>query len=116
MLEQCWNHSKQCRNNVAKVCCAKNRRRELPRVTSPLHGVACICTQYLESWSTIYFPLNIDLFCNYIVNVCEQCLLKVNCLNCQCFSAHFIRTYGSEFNRFHEENWLMTVYLRIEMR
>ena len=24
MLEQCWNYSNQCRNNVAMLCCAKN--------------------------------------------------------------------------------------------
>ena len=27
-LEQCGNHLKQCRNNVATVYCAKNRRCE----------------------------------------------------------------------------------------
>ena len=26
MLEQCCNHWKQCRNNVATLCCTKNRR------------------------------------------------------------------------------------------
>ena len=26
MLEQCCIHSKRCRNNVARLCCAKNRR------------------------------------------------------------------------------------------
>ena len=36
MLEQCCNHSKQCRKNVAKLCCAKNRRCESSRVTAPL--------------------------------------------------------------------------------
>ena len=36
MLEQCCNHSKQCGNNVATLCCSKNRRRESSRVTSPL--------------------------------------------------------------------------------
>ena len=36
MLEQCCNHSKQCRNNVATLCCAKNRHCESSRVTSPL--------------------------------------------------------------------------------
>ena len=36
MLEQCCNHSKQCRNNVAMMCCAKNRSCESSRVTSPL--------------------------------------------------------------------------------
>ena len=36
MLEQCCNYSKQCRNNVVTPCCAKNRRCESSRVTSPL--------------------------------------------------------------------------------
>ena len=36
MLEQCCNHSKQCCNNVATLCCAKNRRCESSRGTSPL--------------------------------------------------------------------------------
>ena len=35
MLEQCYNYSKQCRNNVPTLCCAKNRRCESSRVTSP---------------------------------------------------------------------------------
>ena len=35
MLEQCCNHSKQCRHNVATLCCAKNRRCESSCVTSP---------------------------------------------------------------------------------
>ena len=37
ILEQCCYHSKQCRNNVATLCCAKNRRYESSRVTSPLY-------------------------------------------------------------------------------
>ena len=36
VLQQCGNHSKQCRNNVIKLCCAKNRCFESSRVTSPL--------------------------------------------------------------------------------
>ena len=36
MLEQCCTHSKQCCNNVATLCCAKNRRCKSSRVTSPL--------------------------------------------------------------------------------
>ena len=36
ILEQCYNHSKQCGNNDATLCCAKNRRFEWSRVTSPL--------------------------------------------------------------------------------
>ena len=35
MLEQCCNYSKQCRNNAATLRCAKNRRCESSRVTSP---------------------------------------------------------------------------------
>ena len=35
MLEQCCNHSQQCRNNVATLCCAKNGCCESSRVTSP---------------------------------------------------------------------------------
>ena len=35
MLEQCCNHSKQCRCNVAMLHCPKNRRCELCCVTSP---------------------------------------------------------------------------------
>ena len=34
-LEQCCNYSKQCSNNVATLCCAKNRRYESSRVASP---------------------------------------------------------------------------------
>ena len=34
MLEQCRNYTKQCRNNVTTLCCAKNRRCESSRVTS----------------------------------------------------------------------------------
>ena len=35
ILEQRCNHSKQCRNNDATLCCAKNHRCESSRVTSP---------------------------------------------------------------------------------
>ena len=35
MLVQCFNNSKQHRNNVATLCCAKNRRCESSRLTSP---------------------------------------------------------------------------------
>ena len=36
MLEQYCNHSRQCRNNVTTLCCAKSRRCESSRVKSPL--------------------------------------------------------------------------------
>ena len=39
MLEQCCNHSKQCRNNVATLCCAKNRRCESSPLVSPVDPV-----------------------------------------------------------------------------
>ena len=35
ILEQCCNHLKRCRNNVATLCGAKNRRRESSRVILP---------------------------------------------------------------------------------
>ena len=35
MLEQCCNHSKQCRNNVVMLCCAKYRGCESFRPSSP---------------------------------------------------------------------------------
>ena len=38
VLEQCCTFSKKCRNNVATLHCAKNRRCESSRVTSPLKG------------------------------------------------------------------------------
>ena len=28
MLEQCWNHSKQCRNNVTTLCCEAKQRQQ----------------------------------------------------------------------------------------
>ena len=34
-LEQCCYHLNQCSNNVATLCCAKNRRCESSRATSP---------------------------------------------------------------------------------
>ena len=33
MVEQCRKHLKQCRNNIATLCCAKTRRCESSRVT-----------------------------------------------------------------------------------
>ena len=45
MLEQCCNYSKQCRNNVATLCCAKNRPCESSLVTSPQSSLISIQTQ-----------------------------------------------------------------------
>ena len=35
VLEQCCDHSKQCRNNVVMLCCPKNRRGESSHVILP---------------------------------------------------------------------------------
>ena len=51
MLEQCCNHSKQCRNNVTTLCCAKSRCCESPCLTSPWN------VQYLPSY--VISPLKI---------------------------------------------------------
>ena len=42
MWEQCCDHSKQCRNNIATLCYATNHWFELSRVTSPLERVGCV--------------------------------------------------------------------------
>ena len=49
---QCWNNVVTIRNNVvATLCCAKNRRRELSRVTSPLLFVRLVVVPTV--WSLI---------------------------------------------------------------
>ena len=45
MLEQCRNNSKQRRNNVATLCCAKNRRCKSSRVPSPSDPTALFAFQ-----------------------------------------------------------------------
>ena len=51
MLEQCCNHSKQYCNNVTTLYCAKNRRCELSRVTSPLTTrTATVAKTSLLNW------------------------------------------------------------------
>ena len=46
MLEQCCNHLNQCRDNVAKQWCARNRCCESSGVASPLSG-ECVLNQAL---------------------------------------------------------------------
>ena len=53
MLQQCCNHSKQCRNNVVTLCCAENRRCESSRVTSPLDFLKVV---RLVFWSGVVGP------------------------------------------------------------
>ena len=50
-------HSEQCRNNVETICCVKNRRCKLSRVTSPLRGRS----SYWESQLRCEFRLNYEL-------------------------------------------------------
>ena len=57
MLKQCCNHSKQCRNNVATLCCAKNRRCESSRVTSPL-GTSSYHYSREGNWAEVAFAEN----------------------------------------------------------
>ena len=57
MLEQSCNHSKQCRNNVATLCFANNRRCESSRITSPLH-VASVCTHPV-AWCRVLLMLGV---------------------------------------------------------
>ena len=54
MLEQCCKHLKQCRNNVATLCYAKNRRCESSRVKSPLWRT----WTYYDEFPFIFLSLN----------------------------------------------------------
>ena len=44
MLEQCCDHSKQCRNNDAMLCCTKNRRGESS------HNITLRARTYAPQW------------------------------------------------------------------
>ena len=61
MLKQCCKYSKQCRNNVATLCCAKNRRYESPRVTSPLEWTVDCKTVRIFAYSSTREQSNISL-------------------------------------------------------
>ena len=50
MLKQCCNHSKQCRNNVATLCCAKNRRCESSRVPTTHLIFFCLFVCFVGGW------------------------------------------------------------------
>ena len=52
MVEQCCKHSKQCRNNVVMLRCAKNRRFESSRVTSPLELLHLYTAVFIFSVAT----------------------------------------------------------------
>ena len=61
MLDQCSNHSKQCRNNVGTLCCAKSRRRESSRVTSLLRSTDAMAEEMsLKKVILHSFSLNRD--------------------------------------------------------
>ena len=53
MLEQCCKHLKQCRNNVATLCYAKNRRCESSRVASPRRTWT-----YYDEFPFVFLSLN----------------------------------------------------------
>ena len=53
MLEQCCKHLKQCRNNVATLCYAKNRRCESSRVASPWRTWT-----YYDEFPFVFLSLN----------------------------------------------------------
>ena len=91
-LEQCCNHSKQCRHNVAILCCDKSRRCESCLVTSPLRRECCTCPcslffsprlTFTSLGASIFHFLTIaikfscfssnkiDLFCFSSLSVCQ---------------------------------------------
>ena len=74
IFEQCCNHSKQCRNTVATLCDAKNRRCESSRVSSPLRFIEdvnarqqfsfpfCRLRYSPSQWTPVKFPRSIFNF------------------------------------------------------
>ena len=50
MLGKCCSYLKQCRNNVAMLCCAKNRRCESFPVTSPLTSLQALVYHLVNSF------------------------------------------------------------------
>ena len=76
MLEQC-NYSKQCRNSVATLCCAKNRRCESSRVTSPLHA-GTICNNDLKRITALQHCCDIvSNSCNIVPTFETSVALKI---------------------------------------
>ena len=65
MLEQCCNHSKQCRNNVTTVYCDKNRPGESSRLTSPLAAKATITAKKEGLISKKQLCTYSTLFCTF---------------------------------------------------
>ena len=111
MLEQCYNHSKQCRTNVAMLCCDKSRRCESCLVTPLLWRECCTCSCSLFFTLRLTFTLldasishfltipikfsgfssnKIDLFCFFSLSVFHVNIdiksKKNNRLCCCCLS------------------------------
>ena len=59
-VSQCWNNVVTIRNNVATLCCAKNRHCESSRVTSPQNKFIAYF-QYSQFYLTPSPPLNSEL-------------------------------------------------------
>ena len=82
MLQQCCNHLKQCHNNVAKLCCAKNHRCESSRVTSPLVNKLTMEETMMESSPKTKEPQAIGpeggLIKLEVLNSCEAALHSVD--------------------------------------
>ena len=51
MLEQCCGHSKQCRNNIATLCWAKNHHCESSHVTLPM--VIYLILLFIPIWPDV---------------------------------------------------------------
>ena len=71
MLEQCCYHLNQCRNNVVTLCCAKNRRCESSRVTSPSGSRVWTWWHYKKmDWNVRTFQgLDFRLITTFIVKI-----------------------------------------------
>ena len=73
MLEQCCNRSKQCRNNVATLCCAKGRCWESSRVTlsSNVQYLQtlrfCFRREDLRNWRLKVIPILTSIYLSVLV-------------------------------------------------
>ena len=76
ILEQCYNCSTQCRNNVATLCCANNRRCESSRLTSPVRSndVRALVLSTLILIAQLSFPDHAKAKTNFIVRQTFFCL------------------------------------------
>ena len=95
-LEQCCNHLKQCRNNVATLCCAKNRRCESSRATSPSKVFYVLIMK--GNFSSFFLKLLYAIWTFQLFINDSSCYVRVF-RKCEC-AKRFICHYGPQAMKF----------------